>query len=87
VGAGPPAHLARAPATGLTTREGDDVTDRELLEKMLTAQVLTLAQAIQHYKERNGDRNVGDQLLEAIRLIAESQGEVIGRLLASAPPR
>lgn len=57
--------------------------DRDLVEKLLTAQVLTLAVALTAEWHRNHNGSCGDHLSDAIRLVKQKQAEVISALLAA----
>lgn len=58
------------------------MTEKQLLEQILTAQVLLLSKAINAEKEGKGTHRFGgDYSREAVKLIQEKQPEVL-RLLA-----
>jgi len=58
------------------------MTEKQLLEQILTAQVLLLSKAINAEREQKGTHRIGgDYSREAVRLIREKQPEVL-RLLA-----
>lgn len=64
--------------------------ERDLIEKLLTAQVLTLAEIMQARAETKNSH--GSRLGDAIREIRQQQADVIRKLLAEpgtagSPPR
>ncbi len=58
--------------------------DRDLAEKLLVAQVLTLAAAMKEEKRQHGVSSTSDFVYDAIRLIRRKQADIIHELLA--PP-
>lgn len=60
--------------------------DRDLLEKLLTAQVLALGKMLTAEALARGVSGGGDRVGEAIRLIRREQADVIRELLAPPPP-
>lgn len=59
------------------------MSDRELLEKMLAAQVLTLARVLKSAKESSVSSSTSDHVAEAIVLIAKEQSRIIAGLRSS----
>ena len=56
------------------------MSEKELLENILTAQVLTLAAALKSEKSANGVHSSGDFIYEAQRLIQQQKSKILNAL-------
>jgi hypothetical protein len=62
-----------------------DMTDRDILEKILTAQVQILAIVTQIQMKVLHEKKTLDQTDHAVQRIALEQGEMVSRMLAAMP--